>query len=39
LVVWFIAIGIVRAIFRRKEKTASKPTLEKPPVLIWNALA
>lgn len=39
LVVWFIAIGIVRAIFRRKEKTASKSTLKKPPVLTWNALA
>jgi hypothetical protein len=37
LVVWFIAFGIVRAIFRRKEKTASKSILKKPPVLIWEA--
>jgi len=37
LVVWFIVAAIVRALFRRKEKTVSKLTLKKPPVLIWKA--
>lgn len=37
LVIWFITYGIVGAIFRRKEKTAGKPILKNPPVLIWNA--